>query len=375
MATSNWRTNLVVVGSVIFTVMVGLLLSQFDYLELRLLPTAQPVAGKGLITEATSTPLPVPHPSATPVPTATETAVPSATPEEVVSVVLQTCDYPANWRQYIVQPGDSLNSLALKNGTTAEMIRQANCLSVEFVTPGTRIYLPTVAIQPPTCIIPAGWRLYIVQPGDTMFRLALNRGVAVYRVLDVNCLGGTSLTAGQQIFLPPLLVPPALPTASLMPSLTATVTASPATETPTLVASGTPDVTVTPSLTVTLTSVPTSTVTMTPTATLTVTATATPTFDPSGTPTFTPTIQPTGLITTTPTIQPTQTTTVTTPIGTVTSTPTPGPTEAPTAVFTPTATVMPTETWTPLPTDTPVAVPTETAVPADTAVPTETPTS
>ncbi len=344
MAPGNWRTNLVVVGSVIFTLMVGLLLSQFDYLELRLLPTAEPVAGNGLFTEATSTPLPpIPLPSDTPIPPVTDTAVPSPTPEEVVSVVQSSCNYPVGWRKYIVQPGDSLTSLALKNGTTTEMIRQANCLQVEFVEPGTLIYLPTTSIQPSTCTVPAGWTLYTVQPGDTMFGLAVSRGIQTYQIVTVNCLPDTFLMAGQRIFLPPLWVPPASPTATLLPSATATVTGSPVTETPTLIASGTPDVTATPTLTVTLTTTATGTATMTPTV------------DASGTPTSTPTLQPTGSVTTTPTAQPTQTATATqTPGGTATVTMTPGPTG--------TATALPTTTSTPLPTNIPTALPTETAV-------------
>jgi len=351
MAFGNWRTNLVIVGSVIFTLIVGLLLSQFDYLEQRYLPTVQPIAGNGLITEVTQTPLPaIPLPSDTPTVPATNTAVPPPTPELTAVAVLASCgQIPVNWIPRMVQSGDTLSSLSLIYGATVEDISQANCLQMEKLFPGTIIYLPPVPIQRAACSVPANWVPYIVQPGDTLFSLAVSRGVTVYQVMQANCFVDTYLRAAQKIYLP--YAPPVWPTATMTPQPSATAT-------------GLPTMTATPDTTIS------------PTSTSTISATLTPTG--TNTATVTPTPPATGTVTATPTVQFTPTVTATAPpsgSATATSTATVVATIAPTSLPTATATPLPTAAPTAVPTAMATLIPTvpPTAVPTNTAVPTAIP--
>jgi hypothetical protein len=73
--------------------------------------------------------------------------------------------------------------------------------------PPTETPLPTPTVapvdpRPATCRvpIPPGWQPYVVQAGDNLFRLALNRGITIQDIQRVNCLEG--LIAGETILLP-----------------------------------------------------------------------------------------------------------------------------------------------------------------------------
>jgi LysM repeat protein len=77
---------------------------------------------------------------------------------------------------------------------------------------------PTATAQPtPTrlCIVPSTWRLYTVQPGDTLTSLAVRYGTTVSAIVDANCLSSTGIYAGQRLYLPaqPVVtpIPPATP--------------------------------------------------------------------------------------------------------------------------------------------------------------------
>lgn len=138
-----------------------------------------------------------------------------------------------------------------------------------------------------TCIPPAGWVIYTVQLGDTLFSISLIVGVNVAKLQEANCLGtSTSIWVGQQIYIPYAIVITKTSTITPVPSLTSTNTPIPspspsntavfhATETSTPT-----DVTI-PTATATPTATSTSTVTAVPTST----PTSTKTPGPSGTPT------------------------------------------------------------------------------------------
>lgn len=344
----KWPTNLILTGSVILTVLMGLFMAQLDTLFIHdglpqesFFPvTLLPIIGS-LGDTPTTTPFPtiaLPTETATPPPVSPTTTPDGSVPQTPTAVaMLPTCGHiPAGWVAYVVRPGDTLFALALNAGATINEVRQANCLDENLpLYSGTTIYLPTTPPVRIPCGPPAWWTRYTVQPGDTMFSLAISRGTTVFAVMNANCLSSSYLVAGKQIYLPPLVSQP--PTAtSIPPSVTpeppATHTPRPAaTDVPTATATGTPEATPTT----------TATITATATATGTVTATSTATATPSATP-ETPTATP---------IAPT-------PTNTATAVP---PTNTP---IPPTATpIPPTATNTPVPpTNTPVP-PTATPLP------------
>lgn len=116
---------------------------------------------------------------------------------------------PAGWTPYTVQAGDTLYRLALAAGVGQERVMQANCLESADLTVGQILHLPPLPTPTPTPCVPsppAGWTLYTVRPGDTLFALATVRGTSTSDVVRVNCLGRSSILAGQRLYLPPLPV-------------------------------------------------------------------------------------------------------------------------------------------------------------------------
>ncbi len=247
------------------------------------LTVRQPTAPPLIMPTLTPTPS---LPTATPLPprpTPTATSVPP-------SPLWRACQPPADWVPYRVKAQDSLWLLAWREGLSLNYLVHANCLSVAAIQPGQKLYLPPHPIATPTpppytCGPPPTWRIYYVQPGETMFRLALRYGVTLDAIRTANCLSSYTLYAGQALYLPPkpvMTVTPR-PTASFTPTPSPSVTSTP-------VATVTPSPTVTPTPGVTVTPAPTET--FTPTPTETVTPTVEPTATPSPAPTETPTNTP-----------------------------------------------------------------------------------
>jgi LysM repeat protein len=122
---------------------------------------------------------------------------------------------PAGWTSYTVQADDTLSGLALAAGISQESIVQANCLETADLVVGQTLYLPPLATPTPTPCVPsppAGWTLYTVRPGDTLFALAAVRDTSADEVVRVNCLDTSSILAGQRLYLPPLSVAYQAPT-------------------------------------------------------------------------------------------------------------------------------------------------------------------
>ncbi len=175
------------------------------------------------------------------------------------------CRPPADWIPYGVQPGDTAFRLATLAGISLPRFLEANCLRGPALFIGQRVYLP-VRLPSPTpnltpCGPPSDWVLYTVQPGETLYRLAVRFQVPLYLLMHANCLTSPALTAGQRLYVPPIGTPTATPTAPPPP---------PPPPPP----------------------APTATPTPTPTPTPTLTPTETPTPPPSPTPTETPTGTP-----------------------------------------------------------------------------------
>ena len=82
---------------------------------------------------------------------------------------------------------------------------------------------PTATSQPSTfsCGAPAGWVTYVVQPGDTLFRLAIRTNITVDQIMRANCLTSDQIITGSRLYLP--FIPP---TNTLIPVHTPTYTRS-----------------------------------------------------------------------------------------------------------------------------------------------------
>lgn len=122
---------------------------------------------------------------------------------------------------YTVQPGDSLYRIAIVEDTTVVALRNANPQLTgdpPILQPGQVLRLPDCTpdaetqTQPDSeqVIVPAGetpvspgGELYTVQPGDTLYAIAIRFGTTVNAILEANNLGNpNSLSIGQQLVIP-----------------------------------------------------------------------------------------------------------------------------------------------------------------------------
>lgn len=204
------------------------------------------------------------------------------TPNPVVVPTATVCPLPAGWSTIIIQPGDTLESLAATYGISSDILEKANCMVIPSLLPGTQLSVPGVApTQPPTpCGPPFNWVYYTVQAGDTLYHIATMFGTTVPELQFANCMTSDFIRVSQKLFVPNVPTPTSTKTRPPRSSRTPTNTHLPPTATPT----------VQPPLTATLTATPTVSIsTVTPTPTGTSTPTATDTSIPIETPTETPT--------------------------------------------------------------------------------------
>jgi murein DD-endopeptidase MepM/ murein hydrolase activator NlpD len=108
---------------------------------------------------------------------------------------------PGSPTNYVVGPGDSLQGLAWRYGTTPDQIALQN-----------RILLPSTLYVGLSLAIPAGaggrlavpnGQLYVVQPGDTLYRVAALTRQPIAAIADANGLSlADPLYAGQPLAIP-----------------------------------------------------------------------------------------------------------------------------------------------------------------------------
>ena len=243
---------------------------------------------------------------------------PTPVPTQVNTLAL--CPPPQDWVPYSIQVGDSLESLSLKYLVSEAEIKQANCLEIDSLIPGSFIYLPQIEVTPTftitpfiateeQCGPPPSWVVYIIQSNDTLFELSILFNVSVPQLQSANCMGdSTILKTGTRFYVPFYL--PTSEVSTSVPTLTPTNVTVSNTATISITNTSMP----TPISTVTIIFTATNTATHTvlaptatsipPTQTPTVpTATFTP-IPPTNTPSNTPNSGSTPTFTPTPTNKP-----------------------------------------------------------------------
>ncbi|MEJ2290172.1 MAG: LysM peptidoglycan-binding domain-containing protein [Deinococcales bacterium] len=108
-----------------------------------------------------------------------------------------------------VQPGDTLWGLAQRYGTTVDALRQANSLVGSDLQPGTTLTLPKDGNPTPDA--------YVVQPGDTLYNIALAFHLSVDDLIAYNDLNGSVIRPGQTLKLRPSTPAPAPLTLTVQP--------------------------------------------------------------------------------------------------------------------------------------------------------------
>ncbi len=103
--------------------------------------------------------------------------------------------------EYTVQPGDTLYSIARRHGTTADLLARINGLSDPHrIQVGQRLRLAGTVAEAPA---PTGGRVHVVQPGDTLWSLARRYGTTPADIARVNGVDPQGiLHVGQTLRIP-----------------------------------------------------------------------------------------------------------------------------------------------------------------------------
>lgn len=96
-----------------------------------------------------------------------------------------------NIQTYIVQPNDTINSIAQKFGLNANSIIWSNNISGNYVTAGMKLLIP-----------PMNGIVYTVKAGDTLQSIASKYQVSTSQILADNDAQLSGLKPGEQIILP-----------------------------------------------------------------------------------------------------------------------------------------------------------------------------
>jgi LysM repeat protein len=147
---------------------------------------------------------PTETPTATPTGTPTGTTVaPTVTPTRTVTPA------PGGGFYYTVTWGDTLYSLARRFGVTVAAIVQANSLAnPNYIRVGQVLWIPGQA-APPTPVTPT---TYVVQPGDNLYRISLRFGVSVQAIAAANnIVNPWYIRVGQVLTIPTGGPPPPPP--------------------------------------------------------------------------------------------------------------------------------------------------------------------
>lgn len=226
------------------------------------------------VPEATPSPTLISFPSPIPV-TATSTFPPTFTPEagqEIPSPTatnivapVSSCQPPGGWISIIIQTNDTLDGLAARYRVSKELLRSGNCLLSDNLPAGTVFYVPAALTSTPVvCNQGAvGWtKSYVVQPGDTLYKIATNHYTIVSLMRTVNCRSSDAIYPGEVLWVPNVAtrtpMPTPLPGMTITPQPTEPLTQTALPFTVTVIPSDTP-LPATPTIAPTFTPIPTST--------------------------------------------------------------------------------------------------------------------
>ncbi|HHS97206.1 MAG TPA: LysM peptidoglycan-binding domain-containing protein [Chloroflexi bacterium] len=151
-----------------------------------------------------ATPVPTPTPMPTVPPTVPPTPAPTTPPP---SQPTETPTAPTQEQVYIVRPGDTLYSIARRYGVRLEDLAAHNgIINPNLIYVGQQIRIPAGSVVSPPTEQPVGEeRIYIVQPGDRLFRIALRYNMNYIYLAAYNGITNPNLIyPGQVIRIPPV---------------------------------------------------------------------------------------------------------------------------------------------------------------------------
>ncbi|MEG6614969.1 LysM peptidoglycan-binding domain-containing protein [Peptococcaceae bacterium 1198_IL3148] len=104
---------------------------------------------------------------------------------------------PASAGTYTVAPGDSLNSISTKYGTTVHKLMELNQLTTTVLDPGYQLKVPD-----PNNNLNQTAKKHTVVSGDTLYDIAIKYNTTVQALAAANKLSGTTIHPGQVLTIP-----------------------------------------------------------------------------------------------------------------------------------------------------------------------------
>ena len=101
---------------------------------------------------------------------------------------------PTTYKDYVVEKGDSLYSIANKNNITVDELKKINNLTSNMLSIGQVLKLPTQdKVEEIT--------MYTVQKGDSLYSIAKKFGITVDEIKSLNNLTSNNLAIGEQLMI------------------------------------------------------------------------------------------------------------------------------------------------------------------------------
>jgi LysM repeat protein len=159
-----------------------------------------PAAGKTVVAVVTATGSPTAIPSMTSTVAPTATSTPTPTP--VLTVQPTATPSPSEF-VYIVRTGDTLWGLAARFGTTVEAIKARNGLTSDIIYADQELYIPGSDPGSGQTIT------HVVQPGENLYRIALKYGTTPAAIAAANNIVNPNMIyAGQKLIISTGTMPP-----------------------------------------------------------------------------------------------------------------------------------------------------------------------
>lgn len=117
--------------------------------------------------------------------------------EAVVKAVTEYIGVPYTSKTdeyYTVQKGDSLWSIANKFNTTVDNLKKLNNLSTNLLQIGQKLKISATQLNQPN-------EYYTVKKGDTLYSIATKNGLTVQELKDLNNLNSNNLTIGRSLLI------------------------------------------------------------------------------------------------------------------------------------------------------------------------------
>jgi LysM repeat protein len=133
--------------------------------------------------------------------------IPVRVPPLPTAAPTQVATHAPTGNIYIVQPGDTLSQIARRFNTTVTTLAQLNgIVNINSIQVGQRLQLPVDGGSPATPTAPTPvppQETYFVQPGDSLYKIAVRYRVTVARLAEVNQISNPNrIFVGQRLVIP-----------------------------------------------------------------------------------------------------------------------------------------------------------------------------